>query len=80
MQLEAHTFFQNFLQAVLMATSSVSDHMRQSPVADLGPESTTLSYKLLLESGSLQLWSALSPLIPAAHLSLGVAEVLTVLE
>ena len=31
---EAQTFFWDFLQVELMATSLVSEHMRQSPVAD----------------------------------------------
>ena len=34
----AWTFFWNFLWAKLMATSSLSEHVRQSPIADSGPE------------------------------------------
>ena len=45
-----------------MAASSVSVHMRQSPVADLGLESTALSCESLLESDSSAPWSASSPL------------------
>ena len=52
---EAQTFFWNFLCTELMAASYVSEHMRQSPVTDLGPESTALSNESLLESNSLPL-------------------------
>ena len=55
---EAQTFFQNFLQAQLMAASSVSADMGQSPLADLGPESTALSSESMLESDLSALWSA----------------------
>ena len=80
MQQGAHTFFWNFLQAVLTAASSVSEHMRQSLVADSGPESTALSCELLLKSDSLPLWSASSSLTSAANLSSEVAAALTGLE
>ena len=33
-----------------MVASSVSEHVRQSPVADSGPESAALSSESLLES------------------------------
>ena len=59
---EAQTFFQNFLWVGLMATSSISKHMRQSPVADSGPGSATLFSESLLKSNLLPLWLASSPL------------------
>ena len=43
-----------------MATSSVSEHVRQSPAADLGSDLAALSCKSLLKSDSLPLWSASS--------------------
>ena len=46
---EAQSFLQKFLWEELMANSLVSEHVRQSPVADLGPESTALSSESLLE-------------------------------
>ena len=46
---EAQTFFQNFLWPELMAYPSVSEHMRQSAVADLGPESAALSSESLID-------------------------------
>ena len=56
---EAQTFFQNFLQAELMAASMLCEHVRQSPVADSGPESAAPSSESLLESDSLPLWLAI---------------------
>ena len=49
---EAQTFLQNFFQADLTAASLVSEHMRQSPVADSGPESAALSHESLSELDS----------------------------
>ena len=55
---KAQTFFWNFLWVELMVASLVSGCVRQSPVADSGPESAVLSWESLLESDSL-------PVIPA---------------
>ena len=51
----------------LMATSSVSEHMRQSSVTDFRPESGALSSESLLESESSPLWSASSQLTSTAE-------------
>ena len=59
---EAHTFFQNFLQADLTAVSTVSEHVRQSLVADLGPDLAALSHELLPEFDPSPPWSASSSL------------------
>ena len=59
---EAQTFFWNLLWTEVMATPSVSEHMRQSPVVDSGPESAALSCKPLLDFDSLPLWLASSRL------------------
>ena len=72
-------FLLEFLWADLMATSSVSENERQSPVADFGPESAALSHELLPKSDSSQPWSILclltstmeslswSTVLPGAH-------------
>ena len=57
---EAWTFFLELLAgAELMTTSLVSKHVRQSTVADSGPESTVLSCESPLKSDSLPLWSGI---------------------
>ena len=78
-----------------MAASLVSEHMRQSPVADTGPELAALSSESLLESDMSPLWSASSPMTSTteslsksmvlpeastANLSLGLGAILTILE
>ena len=85
---KTQTFFHN-LQTELMAASLVSEHVRQSLVADSGPESAALSSQSLLESDSLPLWLASSlltseslsqfmvlPEASAVNLSLGSAAAL----
>ena len=49
---EAPHILQNFLQADLTAASSVSEHVRQSPVADSGPDLAALSHVSPSESDS----------------------------
>ena len=58
---EALTFFWNLFHAVLMATSSVSKQVRQSPKADSGLESATFSLDSSWVDSSPQ-WSVLSSL------------------
>ena len=89
---EAHAFFWNFLWVELKAATSVSEHVKQSPVADLGPELAALSCESLLEFDSSPFWSVSSTLtfyrespsqstvLPkafTAYLSLGLAAALT---
>ena len=62
MLLEAHTLFQNLFSAVLMATSSVSEQVRQSPEADSKSESAAFSLNFSWVD-LLPLWSVLSLLL-----------------